>query len=59
MQRDRSERALHDPDELITILNWCRRRLADRFTQRHLDELYAQIRGFIAPESGDGPTSCA
>jgi hypothetical protein len=51
----RPEHALHDPDSLIEFMHWCERRFPERCTQAHLDELYVQMRGFIAPASGDGP----
>jgi hypothetical protein len=51
----RPEHALHDPDSLIEFMHWCERRFPERCTQAHLDELYVQMRGFIAPGSRDGP----
>jgi hypothetical protein len=61
MQRTgfRPEHALHDPDSLIEFMHWCERRFPERCTQVHLDELYAQMRGFIAPARGDDPRRCA
>jgi hypothetical protein len=57
MQRSgfRPEHALHDPDSLMEFMHWCERRFPERCTQAYLDELYVQIRAFIAPASGDGP----
>jgi hypothetical protein len=51
----RPEHAVRDPDSLIEFMHWCERRFPERCTQAHLDELYVQIRGFIAPASVDGP----
>jgi hypothetical protein len=51
----RPEHALHDPDSLIDFMLWCERRFPERCTQTHLEELYVQMRGFVAPASGDGP----
>jgi hypothetical protein len=57
MQRTgfRAEHALHDPDSLMEFLHWCERRFPERCTNAHLEELYAQMRGFIAPASGAAP----
>ena len=55
MQRSgfRPEQALRDPDALIEFMHWCERRFPERCTQVHLDELFVQVRGFIASAQGD------
>jgi len=51
----RPEHALRDPDSLIGFMHWCERAFPERCTAAHLEELYVQIRGFIAPAIGDNP----